>query len=586
MLNRLFPLLIIIGLIFVLFNIVACGDDDDDDDDTVENPFEDDDDSEAEYIVDPVINEAPPWPQWVLRHWVWEDESTQDSALSLVADYLENDIPVGAIIIDSPWETGYNTFEFDTDLYPSAQDMIDEFHDSDVRVFMWITPNVNDDSPNFQEGLDNGYYVNDGALTNWWKGDGAFIDYNNPDALQWWHGLMDKVLDMGIDGWKTDGSAFMLWFSGFVDTFTGPINPHQYQALYYSDFFNYTREKLGNDRVITSRPVDSYGIPFWGPTFSPRDVCFAGWVGDQDPTWGGLTAALINLKFSSEAGYVNFGSDIGGYRGDEIRQKELFIRWAQLGSMCPIMENGGSGEHRPWMYDEETLNIYRSFTKLHHQLIPYLYSQGATSYARGVSLMRFNEKGFHYLLGDNLFVASIYADSNDKTIKFPDGTWIDFFGGAEYEGGTTEDFTFSLDQYPIFVKKGAIIPLDLGDASLYDLSEEELPPLTVSFYPEPGQSSTFDVYEEFGSGAKISASYSNTISIRLSATSRKYVFRVFSDEAPISVEYGDGAALDEVLEFDSLASMDGSFTFVEEDGAIWIKPGDPSKGIVIRVRFN
>ena len=70
------------------------------------------------------------------------------------------------------------------------------------------------------------------------------------------------------------------------------------------------------------------------------------------------------------------GSDIGGYRsssdyGTLGRTKELFIRWAQLGAFSPLMENGGNGEHRPWMFDNtnQTLDIYRQFVKFHYELV-------------------------------------------------------------------------------------------------------------------------------------------------------------------------------------------------------------------------
>ncbi|HRG91106.1 MAG TPA: hypothetical protein PLW44_18915, partial [Chitinophagales bacterium] len=63
-----------------------------------------------------VCAQTAPWPEFVFHHWVWEDESTQQSALQLVDDYKARNIPVGAIIIDSPWETGYNTFDWDTNL--------------------------------------------------------------------------------------------------------------------------------------------------------------------------------------------------------------------------------------------------------------------------------------------------------------------------------------------------------------------------------------------------------------------------------------------------------------------------------------
>ncbi|MEC8049491.1 MAG: TIM-barrel domain-containing protein, partial [Myxococcota bacterium] len=83
------------------------------------------------------MRDTLPFPAWSFEHWVWEDESTQESAEALVAGYLERDIPVGAIIIDSPWSTGYSTFEFDTDLFPDAQAMIDGFHAQDVKVMLW-----------------------------------------------------------------------------------------------------------------------------------------------------------------------------------------------------------------------------------------------------------------------------------------------------------------------------------------------------------------------------------------------------------------------------------------------------------------
>ena len=65
---------------------------------------------------------------------------------------------------------------------------------------------------------------------------------------------------------------------------------------------------------------------------------------------------------SLHLGYANFGSDIGGYRqgtGKYGRTKELFVRWFQLGAFSPLMENGGYGEHRPWKYDNQTLEIYK-----------------------------------------------------------------------------------------------------------------------------------------------------------------------------------------------------------------------------------
>ena len=93
------------------------------------------------------------------------------------------------------------------------------------------------------------------------------------------------------------------------------VTRNEYSDAYYRDFYYYTREKLGDDRIITARPVDNYGFRGVGDEavqFAPRDVIVAGWVGDQDGTFDGLVNALDNLYWSAKAGYLAFGSDIGG----------------------------------------------------------------------------------------------------------------------------------------------------------------------------------------------------------------------------------------------------------------------------------
>ncbi len=81
--------------------------------------------------------------------------------------------------------------------------------------------------------------------------------------------------------------------------------------------------------------------------------------------------------------YVNFGSDIAGYRGDGPRELSLYVRWFQLGAFCPLMENGGNGAHEPWLYDTPgsttIVDIYRKFVNIHMQLGPYFMAVWCTS---------------------------------------------------------------------------------------------------------------------------------------------------------------------------------------------------------------
>ena len=100
--------------------------------------------TKTNYINVTTRENVPIPPKWAYEPWVWEDGNNNSAyLLSLVQDYLDRDIPVGVVNIDSPWETAYNTFIFNPDTYPNAQDMIDGLHDKNIKVIVWITSLIN-----------------------------------------------------------------------------------------------------------------------------------------------------------------------------------------------------------------------------------------------------------------------------------------------------------------------------------------------------------------------------------------------------------------------------------------------------------
>ena len=412
------------------------------------------------------------WPKFVFQHWVWEDEGTTSSARALVDDYLAHGIPVDAIIIDSPWETEYNTFDWDNSLYPDAQGMIDYFHSKNIKVLLWITGVVDTNvHPLYDYGKSNNYFLKNNAgdtdpkIVSWWKGKGALIDFYNPDAVAWWKGLMDKSLNMGIDGWKCDGTDFYAFPSAYSPGAGGNVARLDYSHKYYQLFHDYTREKRGNGVAIMGRPVDNYNLGDFGgdlAAFMPKEIGWSCWVGDQDADYGGLKAALNNMYWSADYGYMSFGSDIGGYREDGSalgRTKDVFIRWAQLGTFCPLMENGGGGEHRPWMFDDETNTIYKNLVTMREKyLTGYLLEASKTAYANNKALMTFIDKTvYSYKLGDDIFVSPLLDNTGNVTVNFPSGNnWVYLYDKTKvYNGGTSQTLTFALDKYPVFLKEGS-----------------------------------------------------------------------------------------------------------------------------------
>ena len=92
--------------------------------------------------------------------------------------------------------------------FPNLYQFVKQMHSMNIKVICWTTPLINVDSPNYNTAYMKGYFVNDGRSIEWWKGRGSFIDYTNPDAVQWWHSQMNNVLVLnqtdpkeGIDGW-------------------------------------------------------------------------------------------------------------------------------------------------------------------------------------------------------------------------------------------------------------------------------------------------------------------------------------------------------------------------------------------------
>jgi alpha-D-xyloside xylohydrolase len=432
-------------------------------------------------------------PRWAFEPWISKDISDTDDTYAFIDGFATRDIPVGVVVLDSPWETHYNTFVPNPVRYHDFDKLVADLHARDVRLVLWITQMVNNygmdfetggdtytgESPNFEAGKSCKFYVDEGDTYVWWKGTGAGVDFFNRHATAWWHRQQDALLDLGIDGWKLDfGDSYIP--SSEIETAVGS-KPHQeYSEAYYHDYLSYGVARRGSDFLTMVRGWDeSYG--FAGRFYARPEDAPVVWAGDNRRDWVGLADALFTMFKSARAGYVVVGSDIGGYLDFDDKSgatvpasQTTFARWTAIGALSPFMQLHGRANLTPWTIPErpdETVALYRDWSVLHHELVPFFYSLAEAAYAGGPALLDpiGDESAwagdFRYTLGGVLLVAPILDDTGRRDVALPAGArWYDWWASdttPPVDGGTTVAGYDATDRsrVPLFVKEGAILPM-------------------------------------------------------------------------------------------------------------------------------
>lgn len=522
---------------------------------------------------------TPLTPRWALECWLWEDDANTAARVDTLLDgYAKYDIPVRTVILDSPWSSRYNDFQIDTVLYPQPEKWFRKLQDNGYRVVLWMTSMVDSKSKDtritdsedwFLKAKKNEWLTGGGSQINWWKGKGGFIDYTNPEAMKWWCGLQQHVFDLGIDGWKLDGTATLFRSQAgplpvfYQKTHAGLMTTRTYMDHYYRD--EYAHGLSQNPEFVTlSRAIDRWYHP---EGFAPTDASPVNWVGDQKHTWestgkvtaedrantdiamdgiDGIELAIQNILASAKAGYNIVGSDVAGFSGRVIPPR-LYIRWAEFSAFCGLFLNGGHGERALWKRTPEELDVIRKFSWLHTELVPYMYAYVQSAHTGGTHLMTPVAGKYQYLFGDDFLVAPVYQDKLSREVKLPAGKWRYFFDDRELlTGPLTFSREYPLDEFPVYIREGSIVPLNISRKYTGFGDEKNKGFLTFLVYPDG--KSNFTVYPEGGGETHVAVDETpENIGISFTGAHLPHILEIHLQEEPGKV------TLDNKLLVDSTA---------------------------------
>ena len=425
-------------------------------------------------------------PYWAFAPWKARDYHRNQQEVDEDVDrYRKLGLPASVILIDSPWATNYNTYEFNPKQFEDAPAMVRHLHDEGYKLVLWHTSWINQETnvpgedgfkdkiptssaANFAEADKNGYFIHrpDGStyINTWWKGRGGLIDFTNPAAKKWWQGQVAKAIDAGADGFKNDDAEGN--FIGDVKFASGEdvrMVRNRYAVDYNHTVAEVLEQKKGKDWVLFQRSgtTGSHMLPFfWG---GDNDASFSATNGLPTVVTAGLNAGI--------SGIAMWMSDTGGYNKTSRKDPDpvLFSRWTEYSAFSPGMEVMSSYNFGPWDYGDEALKIFRQYSVLHMSLFPYRYAAAQESSRNGLPLMRplllmhqddpdARAAETEYYFGPDLVVAPVLSPLTQRAVYLPDGVWVDYWSGKPVAGHQTIAVDAPLDRLPLYVRAGAIIP--------------------------------------------------------------------------------------------------------------------------------
>lgn len=426
----------------------------------------------------------PLLPAWSYGLWLTTSFTTkydEKTVMSFINGMLERDIPLSVFHFDCCWmkPTEWCNFEWDPDIFPDPEGLLDKIHNKGIKVCVWINPYISQKSRLFEEGAQKGYFIKktNGDVWQWdkWQAGMAIVDFTNPDAVKWYQGYLKELLNQGVDVFKTDfGERIPAKDVQYFDK-SDPEKMHNYYPLIYNKIVIDTiAEVKGQKEALVFARSGTVG-----------SQCYpVHWGGDSSSNYSSMAETLRSGLSFGMSGFGYWSHDISGF--EENATPDLYNRWTQFGLLSSHSRYHGSTTYKvPWLYGEEAVENTKKFTNLKLKLLPYLMGMSLEAHLHGTPILRSmvlefpddpgtEDLDMQYMLGSNLLVAPIFNDQGEARFYVPKtkGKWTSILTGEVYESGRWYKQKFDELTLPVLARPNSVIITgEFDNETMYDFTE-------------------------------------------------------------------------------------------------------------------
>ena len=422
---------------------------------------------------------------WIDSSWLWHD--------------------YGSVAADGQY---YVCFQFDPTVFPDPGAMIATLRQEHFHFGVWQWPWMGHGCQYFAGGVTGRDFVMNGAspalATGGWHGDPnpAAFDFTSPAAVSWWTGWNNPLTDWGLDFLKLDTNASQqdtpVTLGG--GTLADPTKSYEHErnlaAAEATKLYAAANDPAAHMNGARAFILEKAGSP-------ANDQIAAQWTDDRAASFAGMVNEMQAASTKNTAATSAYWcGDTGGYAGTP--SDELYMRWLEYTTFTPLQEffgakQGGAGARFPWLFGVQSQQVQKQYADLRYRLLPFRYSSALKAYEEKPVAYPVSWIGSTQLLvgsGDSqLLVQPVtVAGATTASVVLPAGTaWVHYWTGTSYPEGTVVTVAAPIDQEPIFVKAGSIIPMG---PTMGWVDEVPADPLTLDVYP--AGATGYTLYEDDG----------------------------------------------------------------------------------------